>query len=514
MSKKQKMDQENTLPDYDSLFEKHRAEKNVSAKILYSFFKQNYKEFLLSFVFFFAKNIGVWVIPIVMANVINIATDPAHHSLNEFWLNGAVAFVVLFQNIPFNALYVKMSSRALRNIGAGLRNSLIRKLQHLSLTYHKEIESGRLQSKFIRDIEAIEFLNNQMIMNLIPALVNVLVTIIITAQKSLLVTAFYFVMIPANLILINIFRNKMRNNNQDFRQEVESMSAKISDMIEMIPITKAHGLEDEEIKKLENNIKRLKGTGLRLDRTNGYFGSMNWVLTNVFSCSCLILTGVMAYFRMILPGDIMMYQTYFNVIMGQAQMLIAIYPEFLKGMESLRSVSEIMLSDDIEDNRDKIRLRYVHGTVQFSHVNYHYPHTDKMVIQDFSLDVEPGECVAFVGASGSGKSTIMNMIIGFLKPDAGEMKIDGKPIELLNLQDYRKFIAVVPQNSILFTGTIRENILYGMGPVSEQRLNEVVELANIKEFIDKMPDGLDTLIGEHGGKLSGGQKQRIPLPAH
>ena len=198
--------------------------------------------------------------------------------------------------------------------------------------------------------------------------------------------------------------------------------------------------------------------------------------------------------------------------MSNVNAVINLVQEITKGFESMKSVTEIMVSDNIEDNRDKIKLRYVHGTVQFENVNYSYPdEPQKKVIDNFNLNVEPGECIAFVGASGCGKSTIMNMIIGFLKPGSGVMKIDGKDIEMLNLEDYRKFIAVVPQNSILFTGTIRENILYGMKNVSEAKLQDIMDKANIREFIDKMPKGLDTFIGEHGGKLSGGQKQRISI---
>lgn len=177
----------------------------------------------------------------------------------------------------------------------------------------------------------------------------------------------------------------------------------------------------------------------------------------------------------------------------------------------MRSVSEIVLSNQTEDNSGKIKLRYVHGSVEFDHASYKYPGADENTITNLSLKVEPGECIAFVGASGSGKSTIMNMIIGFLPPTEGSLKIDGKPINALNLSDYRHFISVVPQNSILFTGTIRDNITYGLTDVSEEKLNEVIKIANIDEFASKLPNGLDTVIGEGGDKLSGGQKQRISI---
>lgn len=208
-------------------------------------------------------------------------------------------------------------------------------------------------------------------------------------------------------------------------------------------------------------------------------------------------------------GDIVLFQSYFSTIASLINSLISVLPEMTKGLESVRSVSEIMLSNDVEDDKDKIKLRYVHGHLKFDDVSYRYPNAEEDTIKHFNLEVKPGECIAFVGGSGSGKSTIMNIIIGFLIPTAGEYLVDGKPIESLALSDYRHFISVVPQNSILMAGTIRDNITYGMPGISEKRLNEVLELANINEFLPTLPNGIDTVIGENGGKLSGGQKQRI-----
>ena len=162
-------------------------------------------------------------------------------------------------------------------------------------------------------------------------------------------------------------------------------------------------------------------------------------------------------------------------------------------------------------NAGKIRLRYVHGTVKFENASFKYPDAKESIIKDFNLSVEPGECVAFVGASGSGKSTVMNMIIGFLQATEGSVYIDGKPMDEINLTDYRSFISVVPQNCILFTGSIKDNITYGLTNVSEAQLNEVIKLSNIDEFAESLPQGLDTPVGENGARLSGGQKQRISI---
>lgn len=502
---------ENVLADYTSFFEGVKDDDRVVSKLLKSLLKSNLKEFVCSTLLFIVKHCAVWIMPIVTANIIDIASNPDSRGVSGLFINGAVLMLLIMQNLYTHVLCVNYTSRALRSIGAGFRNSLVKKLQQLSITYHQEIKSGALQSKFIRDTEAIESLLNQIIHALIPCLITSVVTVVIVINKSLLVTAFFAVIIPINVVVVRLFSNVMSKNNREFRKEVEGVSSKVSTMLEMIPVTKAHGLENTEISKMETSLDSLRQAGMSLDHRLAQFNSMSWVVSQLMSALCLVFTGYMAYIGKLSVGEVVLFQSYFGTITGNVQTLLNIYPEFAKGAESIKSVSEIMISDNIEDNSGKIKLRYVHGTVRFDNVSYKYPNSDKAVIRNLSLDVEPGDCVAFVGASGSGKSTVMNMIIGFLRATEGEIKIDGKPIEMLNLQDYRKFLSVVSQNCILFSGTIKENILYGLENYSAEQLEQILELANIREFTDKLPDGLDTMVEEHGGNLSGGQKQRISI---
>lgn len=504
----------NQIPDYEVLFQNspgQTTDKKVSG-IPKMLLKQNIWKILFSTVLYVIKASPTWVIPLVTAEIINLVTTPNAETPKKMIIYGVILFLLLIQNIPTHVLwYEKYVNNVLRTISAGLRNTLIKKLQHLSITYHKEIESGKIQSKFLRDIEAIEFLNTYFVKSVIPCLINIIVSIVIVLMKSGTVTLFFLIVIPINVATIYMFRSSMSDTNRRFRKETENISAKVSNMLDMIPVTKAHGLENEEIAILEENIRTLREKGLVLDNVNAYFGSITWVISQLMSAVCLFFTAFLAFKGKIPVGDVVLYQSYFNSISGNVQSLTSIYPQLTKGLESIRSVSEIVLSNEVENNSNKIKLRFVHGSIDFSHVYYRYPNTSEDTISDFSLSVEPGECIAFVGASGSGKSTIMNMIIGFLIPTGGELKIDGKPIETLNLSDYRHFISVVPQNSILFTGTIKENITYGLTNVSQEKLDEVVRLANINEFTDELPNGLDTMIGEGGGKLSGGQKQRISI---
>ncbi|MBQ3195015.1 MAG: ABC transporter ATP-binding protein [Clostridia bacterium] len=506
-----KITDESYIPDYQSLFEDDPNHTGGGGRVLRKLLKENRRKIYISSLYYIIKASPVWIIPVVTASVINAVTGGGGGVMSKVWMYMGLLLVLLLQNIPMHVMYARYTDSMLRTVGAGLRNTLIKKLQHLSISYHKEIESGRVQSKFMRDVEAIEFLNAQLIKSVLPSIIGIAVSMGITIYKSPMVALFFLAVVPVNVILVRVFNKRMRETNRHFRKESEDISAKVATMLEMIPVTKAHGLESLEIHNLEENITKLKLSGLMLDKTNAYFGSITWVISHLLSALCLLFTAFLAVNGYLPAGDIVIFQTYFTSISNSVQNLVNIYPQLTKGLESIKSVSEIVLSDKVEDNRGKQKLKQLNGDIEFKNVSFRYPDGDEDVVKNLSFTAKAGECIAFVGASGSGKSTVMNMIIGFLLATEGQVLIDGKDIKSLNLSSYRHHISVVPQSSILFTGTVKDNITYGMGKVSAKELARVTKLANIDEFLPRLSHGVETVIGEHGDKLSGGQKQRISI---
>ena len=363
----------NRIPDFEYYFKGTKNTDHIVGKILKSLLKSNLKEFIVSVLLFVIKNSPSWVIPLVLSNIVNIASNPDEGRLVDIYLNGAVLLVLILQNIYTHTLYVKYSSRMLRSIGAGFRNTLVKRLQQISITYHNELQSGKLQSKFIRDMETIENFLNQIMNTLLPAILSLVITLVISATRSWIVTVAFLLIIPATVLLRRAFSKPMQQNSRELRQKSETLSSNISEMIEMVPVTRAHGLEGEEIQKLERDITTLRDTGYNVDKVNALFGSTSWVMVQAISALCLLFTGTMAYKGYLTAGDVVLFQTYFNTLTGNVQTLLNIYPEFLKGAESIKSVSEIMISDKIENNRNKIKLRYLHGSVQFKNVSYRYP---------------------------------------------------------------------------------------------------------------------------------------------
>ena len=509
-------EEEAKIPNYDHIFDEELPKSKRKKGILRKFAKANAKPIIISTIVYFFQALPVWVIPICTSNLINIVTAIVESGFESqlmwyFAINVIVAVVSLFLNVPFTVLRWRIVSKMLRRTSAGLKSAVVRKLQHLSITYHKDMQSGKIQAKFLRDVESVDGLFHAIMFSFIPAIISVVVSSTISIYKNIYVSLFFLVVIPCNVWLTFAFRKKIRQTNKDFRVKTEDMSAQLTTMMEMTPVTKSHGLQSKEIATLNKSIARVTVSGYGVDRVNAYFGSWSYVIQNVLNLLCLVFCCFLAFNKVISVGEIVLYQSMFTSISGGISGLVGFAPTMGKGLDALSSISEIMTATEVENTFGKLKVDKISGDVEFKDVSYHYPGGKTDVIKDFSLKVERGKCVAFVGSSGSGKSTIMNLVIGLLTPTEGEIFIDGKPMKELDLINYRQNISVVPQNSILFSGTIRENITYGLEGYSEELLNKVVEMANINEFLKDFPDGLDTQVGEHGDKLSGGQKQRITI---
>jgi len=497
--------------ELESLLKEQNIYKNKPLKTLIYLYKDNLLKLILSLLFFIIKHSPAWIMPIITANVIDIASSSGNRALRELWINSIIAFLLIIQNVPTNILYTKFFSQALRSVEAELRSKLVRKLQILSISYHKQLKSGKIQSKVLRDVEAITVLSRQIFNGFIPTILNIVVALTITLTKSFTVAIFFIVAMPISFLIIKFFRGNIRKTNSDFRREIEEMSSNVAEMVELVPITRAHGLEDVEISRIDKQLEKVRHTGYHLDIITAFLGASGWAVFQVFQVGCLAFTGYLAYKGEISVGDVVLYQSYFSSILNQVSNLINVYPDIVKGFESINSVGEILLSEDIEVNRGKKKVKDIKGAFDFKSVEFKYETSEKPVLKDFNLIVKAGECIAFVGESGAGKTTILNLIIGFNSASKGKVLIDGMDMAEIDLRSYRKNIAVVPQNTILFSGTIRSNITYGLPNVSEEKIRAAVESANLTEVIAKLPLGLNTSIGEHGGRLSGGQRQRIAI---
>lgn len=495
--------------NYTDDFKKNRGHL---MKTLCAVYKGSYGKIFLSSVCFAIKHSPVWILPILTANLINLAASGTAADKTKIIYNAVAFGILLIINVPLNYLHVHFYASSIRNAEAGLRMALVTKIQQLSINYHKHTENGRIQAKLMRDVEQFQTLSEQLFVNALMFVLTIAFTIGVTLAKSKIVFAFFLIAVPVAVTITMLFRKKIRKKNKDFRGEMETAGAKMIEMVELVPVARAHALEEWEIERMSRQINNVKSKGYAMDTFQALFGSVSWLTFQLLQMSCLVFSAVLAFKKLIPVGDVVLYQSYFSTIVGSISAIIGLIPIIAKGLESLSSIGELLLETDTENNDGKKKFAQLNGVYDFKNVTFHYSDkSDRDVLKDFTLHIDKGETVALVGESGAGKSTALNLVIGFELPTSGTLTIDGVNINDIDLHSYRSFIGVVPQNPIIFSGTIKDNITYGMKNVSRKQLDEVIKAALLEELVAELPDGVDTLLTEHGSNLSGGQRQRISI---
>ncbi len=516
LHKKNIISDEEALKLEQDFIDAYSKKSKSSLKTFLRMYKHFIPQILVSFIFYIIQVAPAILSPIITANLINTASDAVmgkigpEETTSKIIINIAILVGFLIFNVPMNILRTRYMSKVMRKIEVGLRGALVQKLQHLSISFHREMQSGRIQSKLMRDVETIQGLSHQLFEFLPQVLINMVTSLIVVITRNMTIFAFFLMCVPMAVLTTRAFRKPIMNNNMRFRKGMEKTSANLMDMVEMTEITRAHALEDKEISKMTGILNEVASTGFRLDIIQALFGACSWVVFQIFQLLTLSFSVFMVVRGVIAIGDISMYQAYFSSLTGQVSALIGMMPMITKGIDSVSSLSEILSSDRIEENEGKPQLEELKGEYEFKDVEFSYD-DNVPLLKDFNLKIKAGETIAIVGESGAGKTTLLNLVIGFILPKKGKLLIDGKDITQIDLRSYRNHLAVVPQNSVMFTGTIKDNITYGLDNVTDERLNEILEAAQLKKFIDSLPDGVNTKLDERAANVSGGQRQRLSI---
>jgi ATP-binding cassette subfamily B protein len=483
-------------------------------------FKGQWPRLAVSMITFVAKHSPVWMTPIITSAIINIIIQGGDGAFEHALGLGLIMVLTLIQNIPTHTLYVWLLNGGIRAMEARTRMSLVQRLQQLSFGFHDRARTGALQNKVLRDVENVGTMVTQFINTIMATVVTISIALVLTLTRKPVLALFYLATIPIAVSLVRLFRRPIRQNNLNYRRILEGMSNRVNEMIAMLPVTRAHAAEDYEVQRISSTMDEVAVAGRRLDVLNGIFGAGSWVVFQSFSLLCLLVSGYMALKGQIPVGDIILYQGYFAAIVAGVSATVNVIPDIAKGVTSIQSIGEVLRSPDLEHNEGKSPVGRVRGSFRFEGVSFRYPTqgSGKTVVDeapyaliDVDLEVEAGQTVAFVGESGSGKSTLMNLVIGYHRPTAGRILLDGRDMADLDLRDYRRQLSVVSQNVILFSGTISDNVTYGFADIDDERIRGALEAANAWQFVKELPEGIDTILGEHGGRLSGGQRQRIAI---
>ena len=319
-----------------------------------------------------------------------------------------------------------------------------------------------------------------------------------------------FAVLPLMFVVTTKVREKMKKAFQEQRAQCGELNAKVEDSLLGIRVVKSFANEDIEKEKFAEGNKSFFDVKSKAYKYMGAFSTTTRVFDGVMYIVVVMIGAIFMIKGYILPGDYVAYLLYVSTLLASVRRIIEFMEQFQRGMTGIERFAEIMdIEPDIKDEDGARELKDVKGEIEFKNVTFGYG--EDSVLTDINLKVEKGRSIALVGPSGGGKTTMCSLIPRFYELDKGDILIDGVSIKNITLKSLRENIGIVQQDVYLFSGSVLENIAYGKPGASFEDIKAAAKMAGADEFIEKLPQGYDTYVGERGVKLSGGQKQRISI---
>ena len=398
------------------------------------------------------------------------------------------------------------------NMERDMRQQLFEHYEKLSFSYYDQNNSGQMMSKLVSDLFDIAEFAHHGPENLFISLIKVV------GSFAFLFMINWRLAIPMSVLVVCMFLFSLSQNQRmqatfmDNRKKIGDVNATLQDTLAGIRVVQSFANEDVERRKFRRSNQGFllsKDANYKCMGTfmgyNLFFQGMMYLVTLVFG-GYLIAKGQMQ------ASDLAMYALYIGIFISPIQILVELTEIIQKGLSGFKRCTAVIETEpDIEDAPDARPLTDVKGDVSYENVSFHYSDDNTPVLSNVSFTIPAGRSIALVGPSGSGKTTICSLLPRFYDVTGGRITIDGKDVRTLTLQSLRKQIGLVQQDVYLFCGTVRENIAYGKPGASMDEIVDAAKKANIHDFIQSLPDGYDTFVGERGTRLSGGQKQRISI---
>lgn len=459
----------------------------------------------------FAKlaNVGI---PLALKEVID-ALDPQHQDIIYLPVVMLVTYgclrlaVSLFSELR-DALFAKVIYSSVRRIAG----NIFEHLHKLPLRFHLQRQTGGISRDIERGTRGISFLMNFMIFNILPTFVEIgLVTIILLTKYDVI-----FAIITTSTILVYIVYTLIITEwRMRFRRAMNDMDSKANnqaiDSLLNYETVKYFNNEQYESERYDEKLKSWEGSAIKNQTSLSLLNVGQGAIIAVGLTILMLLAGQGVVDGKLSLGDLVLINAFLLQLYLPLGFLGFVYREIRHSLADMERMF-ILLNENQEavDKVDAATLTVQHGTIQFNHVDFYYD-ANRPILHDINFTIEAGKKLAIVGASGSGKSTLIRLLFRFYDPQAGNITIDGYDIRDVDQHSLRQAIGVVPQDTVLFNDTIYQNILYGNPRVNKQAVIDAAKQAHIHEFIDNLPDGYQTLVGERGLKLSGGEKQRVAI---
>lgn len=439
-----------------------------------------------------------------------LTTDEKVHHLTI--AIGIALFIFVIVRPPIEFIRQYLAQWTSNKILYDIRKKLYNHLQALSARFYANNQVGQVISRVINDVEQTKDFILTGLMNIWLDCITIIIALSIMFFLDVKLTLAALFIFPFYILTVYVFFGRLRKLTRERSQALAEVQGFLHERVQGISVVKSFAIEDNEAKNFDKKNTNFLTRALKHTRWNAYsFATIN----TVTDIGPIIVIGVGAYLAIsgsITVGTLAAFVGYLELLFGPLRRLVASFTTLTQSFASMDRVFQLIDEDyDIKNGVGAQPIEIKQGRIDIEHVSFQYNDNEAPILKDINLSIEKGETVAFVGMSGGGKSTLINLIPRFYDVTSGQILIDGHNIKDFLTGSLRNQIGLVQQDNILFSDTVKENILLGRPTATDEEVVEAAKMANAHDFIMNLPQGYDTEVGERGVKLSGGQKQRLSI---
>ena len=393
-----------------------------------------------------------------------------------------------------------------------MRSDLFGHLQRLQFAYYDETKVGTIMSRITNDLFEVTEFAHHCPEEFFIAGIKIVVSFAILCSVNVWLTLIVFAIVPMMLFVCGPFRHRMKEGFRESKVVIGDINAQVEDSLLGVRVVKSFANEAVETEKFEEGNRKFLNIKRHIYHAMAGFHATTRLFDGLMYITVVVVGALFMMDGKVTAADLVAYLLYVSMLLTSVRRIIEFSEQFYRGLTGIERFVEIMDAPvTITDSPDAKPLGDIHGDVEFKDVSFRYSEASKDVIHHLNLHVEAGQTLALVGPSGGGKTTLCGLIPRFYDVQGGSICLDGADIHDVTLESLRNAIGVVQQDVYLFSGTVLENILYGRPDATLEEVKEAARLAGAADFIEALPQGYDTYVGERGVKLSGGQKQRISI---
>ncbi|HEB2228090.1 TPA: SAV1866 family putative multidrug efflux ABC transporter [Staphylococcus aureus] len=439
-----------------------------------------------------------------------LTTDEKVHHLTI--AIGIALFIFVIVRPPIEFIRQYLAQWTSNKILYDIRKKLYNHLQALSARFYANNQVGQVISRVINDVEQTKDFILTGLMNIWLDCITIIIALSIMFFLDVKLTLAALFIFPFYILTVYVFFGRLRKLTRERSQALAEVQGFLHERVQGISVVKSFAIEDNEAKNFDKKNTNFLTRALKHTRWNAYsFAAIN----TVTDIGPIIVIGVGAYLAIsgsITVGTLAAFVGYLELLFGPLRRLVVSFTTLTQSFASMDRVFQLIDEDyDIKNGVGAQPIEIKQGRIDIDHVSFQYNDNEAPILKDINLSIEKGETVAFVGMSGGGKSTLINLIPRFYDVTSGQILIDGHNIKDFLTGSLRNQIGLVQQDNILFSDTVKENILLGRPTATDEEVVEAAKMANAHDFIMNLPQGYDTEVGERGVKLSGGQKQRLSI---